>query len=264
MHIAAFLAVLAMLFAAPGFAQPAGADNYHMGPGDSIHISVYNTPNLTLTTRINDSGNIDYPLLGTVHVGGMTTAEAADTLASGLEQAHILRNAHVTVTMETFRSHQVTVVGSVVNPGTFYLTDERSIIDVLAEAGWITKAGADYILLTRQTDDGSKQLRIDLAQITSGKRRGMLAQAGDRIFVPKEEVFYIQGAVQQPGVYRYRDDMTVMQALSIGGGLTPRGSRSSIEIKRRSPKTGKIVSYDAELTTHLAPDDVIVVNERWF
>lgn len=262
----AVLSLLAASLAAPAWAQPPtkAVDNYRMGAGDSVRITVYNTPNLSLTTRINDSGAINYPLLGLVQVGGMTESEAAATLATRLEQAHILRDAHVTVAVEEYRSRRVTVLGSVVEPGQFYLAGERSIIDLLAQAGWITENGADYILLTRHTAQGEQQLRIDLAELTGGAHRGMLAQPGDRIFVPKEEVFYIQGAVQQPGVYPYRDDMTVMQALSIGGGLTPRGSRSSIEVKRRAPKTDEIATYEVELTTELRPNDVLFVNERWF
>lgn len=243
---------------------PPTVDNYRLGPGDEIDVVVYGTPDLSIAARINDSGYVNYPLIGEVYVQGLTTSEAGARIADKLEAAKIIRDPNVTVSVADYRSRRVTVVGEVPEPGEYVLSSERTLVDILAQAGWVTAEGADYIVLTRKGEDGTPgQYRLRLAALTTGKYSGMQAAPGDTIFVPKEQVFYIQGAVQDPGAYRYRDDMTVMQALAIGGGVTPRGSRDRIVLKRRNEE-GVIKTYEARLETELAPGDTIFVKERLF
>lgn len=262
-HAAWLLAALAAA-AGPAAAQAsADTDNYRMGPGDEIRIEVYDTPELSMRARISESGHIGYPLLGRLELAGLTEAEAAEHIASGLRSEDILRNPQVTVAVETYRSQRVTVLGEVPQPGEYFISDERTVVDMLAKAGWIKPEGADYVLLTRRTQEGEKQYRLTLDELTSGRHQGLQAHAGDRLFVPKEEVFYIQGAVNSAGAYRYKDGMTVMEAISIGGGLTPRGSRGRIEIKRRNGE-GEVETLDAEPEDELKPGDTVLVKERLF
>jgi len=247
----------------PQASASAAPENYQMGPGDGLSINVYDTPELSIEARINESGEINYPLLGTVMLDGLTEIQAADKIAKQLKQKNLIKDPNVTVTVDTFQSRRVTVVGAVPNPGEYFLSDQRSVTDLLGKAGWIKPDGADYLLLTRKENGQEKQMRLSLSDVTSGPQRSMQVQAGDVLFVPKEEKFYIQGAVKEPGAYRLTENMTVIEALSIGGGLTPRGSRSRIELKRRDD-AGKVKSYDAELEDAIKPNDTIYVKERLF
>ena len=69
--------------------------------------------------------------------------------------------------------------------------------------------------------------------------------------------------MRQPNAYRLQPNMTVIQALSIGGGLTERGSDKRVQIKRRG-SNGQLETIEAALNTQLRADDVIYVKERLF
>ena len=77
------------------------------------------------------------------------------------------------------------------------------------------------------------------------------------------DIFYVYGEVNRPGVYRLQRGMTTMQALSVGGGLTGRGSIGGINISRRS-SDGTIKNFEIEITDMLKPNDVLYVEERLF
>jgi len=88
-------------------------------------------------------------------------------------------------------------------------------------------------------------------------------QNGDTIFVPRAPVFYIYGEVLRAGAYRLEPNATVMNALSLGGGLTPRGTERGLKINRRMPDGG-VKRIDARLADQIQPDDVIYVRESLF
>jgi len=88
-------------------------------------------------------------------------------------------------------------------------------------------------------------------------------QPGDVIYVHRAPQIYIYGEVQRPGSLRLERDMTVLQGLSAGGGLTQRGTQRGIQITRRAPD-GTMTQLDASLETRLKPDDVIRVQESLF
>jgi polysaccharide export outer membrane protein len=88
-------------------------------------------------------------------------------------------------------------------------------------------------------------------------------QAGDIIFVDRAPRFYIYGEVQRPGQLRLERQMTVLQALSAGGGLTPRGTERGLRVKRRDQE-GKLQTLDVKGDDLLQPNDVVYVKESLF
>ena len=88
-------------------------------------------------------------------------------------------------------------------------------------------------------------------------------QAGDTIFVPRAPTFYIYGEVQRAGAYRLEPAMTVMQALSVGGGVTPRGTERGVKVNRRIAD-GAVRKLEVSLNDRVEAGDVIYVAERIF
>jgi polysaccharide export outer membrane protein len=86
---------------------------------------------------------------------------------------------------------------------------------------------------------------------------------GDIIFVPRAPLFYIYGEVQRPGAYRLEKDMTVMQALSVGGGLNVRGTERGIRINRHNGD-GKVTTIEIRMDDLVRENDVIFVKESLF
>lgn len=237
-----------------------------IGPGDVVRIAVFQNQDLSLELRVDGNGRITYPFLETVDVAGRTAAEIEQMIAAGLEQRQVLKRPQVTVTISQFKSQQIAVLGNVNRPGKYALELPLSLSDAIALAGGITQVGADSVVLSRQADDALRNIEIDLSQMFtpgSGRAQDVMLKAGDVIYVHRAPTFYVYGEVQRPGAFRLERDMTVMQALSLGGGLTPRGTERGLKITRRGGD-GKSITIDTHLKARVEPEDVIYVREAWF
>src|SRR3989449_9933122 len=80
---------------------------YRLGPGDSIRISVFDNPNLTLETRVGENGIITYPLIGRVRIGGMTIPFAEQTIAKALADGNFIKQPQVSILSLQMRSNQI-------------------------------------------------------------------------------------------------------------------------------------------------------------
>lgn len=237
-----------------------------LGPGDSIRITVFQNPDLTTETRIGEQGTILFPLIGEVALGGQTAATAAHAIADRLRRGRFMLDPQVNVTVTQVRSRQVAVLGQVTRPGRYALDDTRTrVTDVLALAGGIAPTGADTITVMLRRNGTTTKRDIDVSGMyRSGDLSANIElQNGDEVFVPPAPVFYIYGEVQRAGAYRLQPDMVVMHALSLGGGLTTRGTERGLKIHRRLPD-GTVQKLDAGLTDSVQPNDVIYVKEALF
>lgn len=242
------------------------AADYRLGSGDVVKITVFDHPELQLDTRIDEQGQINFPLVGSIPVSGETAAVAQKRIALALEKGKFLKNPQVNLIVEKYRSQQVSVLGQVKNPGKYSLEAPSTVTDLVAEAGGITLNGADDIMLIHRQQDGqSQQVEIDTRALYHDRQLALDQQVrdGDVIYVPRAPVFYIYGEVQKPGAFRLERNMSLMQALSLGGGISPRGTQRGIQIKRRG-SDGKTISTSAELSDEIRADDVIYVKESLF
>lgn len=239
------------------------AHAYQLGSGDEISIIVAGSPEFSVEGKIGPDGTIGVPYLGQVNLEGRTARETENHLATLFQQRGLLVDPQVAVTVTRYRSRMVTVTGEVHKPGQYALEGESSLIDVIARAGGLNARGADHFFLVRNRPEGRKRYQLTFEQVTSGEYKDVRAQAGDVIVVPKQPVFYIEGAINNPGQYPLETDLTVMQAIAIGGGLTPRGSYSGLEIHRKTDN-GEVKELEADLKESLKPNDVLFVKERWF
>ena len=239
-----------MLLAGAGLAQT----SERLGVGDAVRVTVYGQPDLTTEARISDKGAISVPLIGEVKVSGLGQQEAASQIARRLKDGKYLRNPQVTVAVTTLRSRQVSVLGLVARPGRYALDDTSSnLSDVIAAAGGIAAGGSEEVTVMR----GGKPMKVQLLA------KSFALQNGDTVQVDRAPVFYIYGEVARAGAYRLEPNMTVMQAIAAGGGITPRGSDRRLKL-RRPGADGKVAESDASLRDMVQADDVIYVKEALF
>jgi polysaccharide export outer membrane protein len=236
-----------------------------LGPGDVLKISVYGSPDLSLETRVSESGSISFPLIGEVVVGGLTPAAAEKLIASRLQTGGFLRKAEVNILVTQFQGQMVSVLGQVKQPGRYPIEGKRNLTDILALAGGVDAKGADTVDLIRTRNGKTTKTRINIVDMV---RSGSLDQdydlaGGDLIYVERAPAFYIYGEVQKPGTYRLEPNMTVLQALSAGGGLTQRGTERNVRIKRKM-SDGKLESLKARLDDMVQPNDVVYIQESLF
>lgn len=244
------------------------APEYTLGPGDIVRITVYNSPDLTTEAEVSQNGTIGFPLIGSVKIGGLTRAEAEKAIASRLAKGKFVSKAHVNILVTQYRSQQVSVIGEVHKPGKYPSNQVATLTDAIAMAGGITPKGSYMVTVIRKEKGGkTAQYAVNFKSLLDGADggtdRNIRILSDDVVYVPPAPVFYIYGEVRSPGAYPLQPDMTVRQALSLGGGLTPRGSERGIQIDRKAPD-GQVVTRRARLTDRVRPDDVLQVPEGWF
>ena len=237
-----------------------------LGEGDSIRITVFQNPDLTTETRISERGTITFPLVGEISLAGLAPVDAEARIAEKLIKGRFVLKPQVSLNVIRVRSRQVSVLGQVARPGRYPLDDTSSnLTDILALAGGVSPTGDDNVtvMVTRNRKTAKLEINVPSMYRTGDLSRNLQLENGDTIFVQRAPVFYIYGEVQRAGSYRLEQAMTVMQALSLGGGVTPRGTDRGLKIRRRGPD-GTFQAVDARLTDPVHPDDVIYVRESLF
>lgn len=259
------LAVVTVLAAVFAFGAPAYGSEA-LGPGDTIRVTVFQNPDLTTEVRVSERGTIVFPLLGEFSVAGMAPSEAGARIADRLRQGRMVKEPQVGISVLQVRSRQVSVLGLVGKPGRYALDDiSARVTDLLAAAGGIAPGGDETVVVIGTRDGKAARFEVKLPAIYGGAdmSRNVELQNGDVVYVQPAPVFYIYGEVQRAGAYKVESGMSVMSALSLGGGLTPRGTVRGLKIHRRA-QDGSVQTLEPQLTDVVVPNDVLYVRESLF
>jgi polysaccharide export outer membrane protein len=257
--------LLAIVVALPAWAQHKFAD-YPLGSGDLIRIQVFQNPDLTIETRVSESGLVSYPLIGTVKIGGLTLDAAEKEIARLLMDGGFVRQPQVNIALLANRGNQVAVLGQVNRPGRFPLDNLTTrLTDMLATAGGIAPTGADTAVVVGTRGGKPFRKEVDIAGLflNDDVADDVVLAGDDTIYVHRAPTFYIYGEAQRPGAYRIERNMTVEQALALGGGPTQRGSATRLRLDRHLPD-GSIKQLDPQPNDLVQADDVIYVRESIF
>jgi polysaccharide export outer membrane protein len=219
----------------------AQTSNYIVGAQDVLAITLYDQQDLSGKYTVEADGTFTFPLIGRVTVGGLTMREVEQALRTELSKG-FFKNPQVSVAVEQYRSQRVFVMGEVRTPGPYPLVGSMTLIEALARAGSTTEYAAGEALIVRSRDP---ELRD-----------------GDTIFVPRAELVYVFGQVNRPGSYTLQRTTTVLQALSLAGGVTDRGTTGRIRIAR--VVEGKKIEVRVKVEDTVLPGDTIIVPERFF
>ena len=244
----------------------ASSAEYRVGAGDVLRVVVFQNPDLTMETRVTDAGLVSYPLLGSLRLGGLTITAVEKLISDGLRNGNFVRQPQVTVALLQVRGHQVSVLGQVNRPGRYPLeTADMRLTDVLATAGGTSSSGADLVVLSGQRDGKPFRLEIDLPLlfVQGGRDRDPVVLNGDAVWVDRQPIVYIYGEVQRPGPMRLEREMTLLQALATGGGLTPRGTEKGVRVHRKAGD-GSVTVMTPVMTDKLREGDVVFVRESLF
>ena len=198
-----------------------GRESLRIGPGDLLRISVLREPELGEKVRVRDSGDINLPLIGTVHVAGLDPGSAADTIAALYLKENYLKHPDVDVFVEEYAGEPVSVLGQVRNPGTYIITAPRTLLDLLAMAGGLTPVADRHIMIERGPGAKQREERVFLSNHShNALMANVIIDPGDRILVPKAGIVYVLGDVGHPGGYVMENEsrMSVLQAIAMAGG----------------------------------------------
>ncbi|HEX4872828.1 MAG TPA: SLBB domain-containing protein [Nevskiaceae bacterium] len=256
---------MASLAAPTALPLSAGGSPLTIGAGDVVNVTVFGRPELSTTAYVTEDGRVELPLAGAVRVAGLAPADAGRAVAEALRAGDYLVDPQVTVTLNEFRSQQISVLGEVQRPGRFPLDVRTTVLDALALAGGIAPTGAQRVTLLRSQGAEVGRYELDLQALLRGQAQAGAVElrAGDTIMVPKADLFFVFGEVRNPNAYPLEPGTTVIQALARAGGLTDKGSDRRLEIKRRGPD-GVLRSQSAALSDPVLANDVVTVKERFF
>ena len=162
--------------------------DYRIQPLDSIQITVFNEPDLSVKVRVSAQGKINYPLLGPVQVGGLTVSETETKLKEQLGRSYLV-NPQVNVLIDRANARRVFVLGQVRAPGAIdILADEGlTVVQAIARAGGFTDiAATDRVNILRIAPDGTQQkVIVNVATIMKGQSKDYPLKPDDVLSVPE-------------------------------------------------------------------------------
>ena len=243
--------------------------DYTVGPQDVLTITVFGEAEFSGRYTVEQDGTFTFPQLGRVKAGGLTLRGIEQELRQKLA-GDFLKNPQVAVAIENYRSQRILILGEVRSPGEYQLTGEMTLLAALARAGSTTPAAGREAVIVRTPRKAPKPgeevepeiLRIDLSDLQAGNGKNITLVDGDTVNVPKAQSVFISGEVKSSGAYPVEPGMTVLQMLTLAGGLTDRGADGRIKILRMVD--GKQKEVRAKLTDVVQPGDTIVVPPRFF
>jgi len=250
-------------------------NDYIVGPQDVLTITSYDQADMSGKFTVDADGTFAYPLIGRFRAGGLTLRQIEEGLKKRLKDDGYFRNPQISVAVETYKSQRVFVVGEVRSPGTYPLSGDMSLVEAIARAGstLITASGEVIVIHAPAGATGPtlptvgaavNSERFDLRALQNGAlTQNVALHDGDTIYVPRAESVYVFGQVKKPDAYPLQQrNTTVLQALSLAGGITDRGSTNRIRIVRIV--NGDKKEFKVQLTDIVQPGDTIVVGERFF
>ncbi len=263
--------------------QPGWGQEYRIGAGDVLTITVWGHPDLSKDYTVDPDGFAPFPLINRVKAGGLTTREVAASLVDLLGRDYLV-NPQVIVSVKEYLSQKVTILGETAKPGIFYLTGPTSVVDILSRAGWLSRNAGKQILLIRDQpvagpagQDGNttiKRLSVDKIQ-AGNSAENIPVQAGDTIFVVSRDDnnFFVFGEVKRPGSYPLEKETNILEGITIAGGFTEKASPSRTRVIRVGTTGQQVLEIDMndiikrgqrDKAVRLQANDVVVVPESFF
>jgi polysaccharide biosynthesis/export protein len=247
----------------------AQSESLLIGPGDALHIQVYDTPEMEQKARVTDAGELPLAFVGNVRVINMTPAQAAAEIEKRLIALNIMIHPQVTVRVDAYATQNVTIMGQVTKPGIYEVDTRRKVVEVLALAGGLTDLADRHVTIERHGDPNHKVEYYYSNIADTALSEDPMVYPGDAVIVPRAAVVYVLGDVLKPGgfpVNTNNSQMTVLQALSLAGSPNHSAAIGKSKLVRKTPTGIKEIDLPLgamqkgkQQDIALMPDDVIYV-----
>lgn len=229
------------------------AQEYKIGTDDVLSVTFWQQPQFNTTVRVNQSGAIMLPVIGTIPAAGLTPTELATKIVDKISRYN--RNiSQASVEVTQYGSKTIYVTGHVATPGKYAFEVMPDLWKIILEAGGPSEtAMLNRVKIIRSGQEAGKIIIVDLSEYLSGGDFSKLPQIypGDTISIPgitpsvegggapatggvtatqvQEDVIYVYGQVVRPGGYRFTRNMNLLEAIIIAGG--PSTSAKMDEVK---------------------------------
>src|SRR6478752_8036394 len=172
---------------APAFTAANAPAGYVLNANDAVTVEVFGEEDLRTSGRLNPEGNLSVPLLGAIHLAGLTLTQAASKLTE-LYSRDYLVNPKVNVTLLSYARRRFTILGQIGHPGVIEMPDSSpqgiDLLEAIAMAGGYTRIAApERITVRRQDASGDQIFKVNAKRFTKGQGGGFLVKPGDTITV---------------------------------------------------------------------------------
>jgi polysaccharide biosynthesis/export protein len=168
-----------------GVSAPAG---YILIANDQVAVDVFGEDDLRTNGRLNGEGNLSVPLLGSIHLAGLTLTQAASKLTE-LYGRDYLVSPKVNVMLIGYAKRRFSVLGQVNRPGSYEMPDGSpggiDLLEAIAMAGGYTRIAApERVSVRRHPVTGSDQFfKVNAKRFTKGSGGSFLVEPGDTVTV---------------------------------------------------------------------------------
>ncbi len=210
--------------------------------GEVVHISVFDAPDFSLITRVSESGDVPFPILGQLHIAGLNSISAANMLAKELKDRNLMMDPEVTITVDSTNTG-ITILGEIHSPGVYPPPGKHQLSDLLAVAGGLTANTGRIIEITHDRDPNKKEYVAWDPTMHNTENFNRPVFPGDRVLVRACGIAYVGGNVMKPGAYSLcgSPNMTLSEVMSLAGGVAPSSSPDKTYIVRTQPDGTRVV-----------------------
>ncbi len=223
-------------------------DDYLMGPGDVLRLSVWKRPELDDgDIVVAPDGDISVMRIGTVHVEGRTVEDVTSEITGKLSAYY--ENPEVRLGITTYANNKAFVLGRVTNPGLVSFTGRGTLLEALSLAGGLPLLREEAFLTKCAIIRGKDSiLWVDLRELLQNGNMALNTRIrnNDVIYIPESEneLVYVMGNIETPGVVRLKAKLTVMDAIMYAGGPTEDADMSEVYIIREENGKGTVRMID--------------------
>jgi polysaccharide biosynthesis/export protein len=236
--------------------------------GDLLEVSTFDVPELTRTVRVDTYGDIQLPLLDSVHAAGNTPTALAWNIDEKLKERKLLRNPQSSVFIKQYATQGVSLVGEVKKPGVYPVLGPRRLLDLLAEAGGLESTAACEARIQRRDSKETFVAYLSATNSQTSLENNPYLNPGDTVVISKAPVVYVIGDVVKPGGFLMQNDghLSLLQALSLAGGPNRTASFRGAKLIRQT-SNGRLQDTPVELDKLLAgkrEDEQLQANDVLF
>lgn len=254
----------------PVHAQGTADKDYIVGPEDVLDVQVWDNKDMNQVVFVRPDGKTSLPIVGEIQAAGKTVQELQDSLTAAYSKK--VKEPAVTVIIREIKSRPVYFLGGFGKPGALQLMRDLTLLQAVALVGGVTTTADSETGFVLRKD---KKIPVDFTKLL---QKGDLSQdiklePGDSVVAPIADVVYLQGEVRSPGTVKFTQDLTMVKAISQGGGFTPMAAGGRVDIIRWKGEKRERIRVDVDKMMRapdenpdvmLKPDDIIIVPQRLF
>jgi len=212
----------------------AASPDVPLGPGDLLEVSLFGSQDFHQDARVSPAGEVVLPLIGSVHVSGITPEAAATVVHDKLVEGNFYKDPQVSVLVKEYATEGVYVLGEVQKPGFYSILKANTLLQAITLAGGTTpKAGRSATITNPKRNP--HEMVVNLSHEVDASVKDPAVMAGDTVLVAKAGIVYVIGDVRVPsGIVMDNENLTVLQAIALAQGTNPNAALDGAKLIRRT------------------------------